>query len=112
MHAGRVRVLEPSAASPPLNLADLIGDRYFVDTHAFAAGDQLLLYTDGVTETRDRTGAFFPLPEWLLRQSPAAPRELLDRLHRELVRYSGGRLEDDIAALAVRRPDVPAGDAP
>ncbi len=111
VHAGRIRVLEPSAASPPLNLADLIGDDYFVDTHAFAPGDQLLLYTDGVTETRDRTGAFFPLPEWLLRQGPAAPRELLDRLHHELVRYSGGRLEDDIAALAVRRPHLPAGDA-
>ncbi|MGW3248561.1 PP2C family protein-serine/threonine phosphatase [Streptomyces sp. NPDC001070] len=106
VHAGRVQVLEPASASPPLNLADLIGDRYFVDTFAFTAGDQLLLYTDGVTETRDRAGTFFPLPEWLRSQSPAPPRELLDRLHRELVRYSGGRLDDDIAALAVRCPHV------
>lgn len=112
MHAGHIRVLEPTAASPPLNLAELIGDTYVVDTHAFTAGDQLLLYTDGVTETRDRAGAFFALPDWLRRQSPAAPRELLDRLHRELVHYSGGRLEDDIAALALRSPHVATRDAP
>ncbi|MEU4092922.1 PP2C family protein-serine/threonine phosphatase [Streptomyces sp. NPDC026673] len=110
VHAGRVQALEPSRASPPLHLADLIGDRYHVDTFAFSAGDQLLLYTDGVTETRDRAGAFFPLPEWLRQQSPASPRELLDGLHRELVHYSGGRLNDDIAALAVRCPRVIARD--
>lgn len=108
VHHGEIRVLEPTTASPPLNLATLIGDRYWVDTVALAPGDQLLLYTDGVTETRDRTGEFFPLPEWMRRQGPAAPRELLDRLHRDLLRYSGGRLEDDIAALAVRCPSTRA----
>ncbi|MCT7354722.1 serine/threonine-protein phosphatase [Streptomyces sp. 15-116A] len=106
VHRDEVRVLEPSAASPPLNLATLIGDDYYVDTFAFAPGDQLLVYTDGVTETRDRTGEFFPLPDWMRRQVPAPPRELLDRLHRDLLHYSGGRLDDDIAALAVRCPDA------
>ena len=52
-------------------------------------------------------GAFFPLPDWVRRQGPAPPRELLDRLHRELLHYSGGRLNDDIAALAVRSSGVP-----
>ncbi|GGW60323.1 membrane protein [Streptomyces lucensis JCM 4490] len=100
---GRIRVLEPTAASPPLNLASLLGDDYCVDTVSFAPGDQILLYTDGVTETRDRTGTFFPLPDWMRRTGPAPPRELLDRLHRDLLHYSGGRLDDDIAAVAVRR---------
>ncbi|MFF3244844.1 PP2C family protein-serine/threonine phosphatase [Streptomyces sp. NPDC002870] len=102
VHRGEIRILEPTAPSPPLNLATLIGDRYFVDTVAVAPGDQLLLYTDGVTETRDRRGEFFPLPDWMRRQGSAPPRELLDRLHRDLLHYSGGRLNDDIAALAVR----------
>lgn len=102
VHRGEIRILEPTAPSPPLNLATLIGDRYFVDTVAVAPGDQLLLYTDGVTETRDRRGEFFPLPDWMRRQGAAPPRELLDRLHRDLLHYSGGRLNDDIAALAVR----------
>jgi len=103
MRGAEIRVLEPAIASPPLNLATLIGDHYYVDTVAFAPGDQLLLYTDGVTETRDRTGEFFPLPDWMRQHCPApSPRELLDGLHQDLRHYSGGRLDDDLAALAVR----------
>ncbi len=106
---GEIRVLEPTVPSPPLNLASLLGGEYTIDTLAFSSGDQMLLYTDGVTETRDRTGTFFPLPEWMRRLGPTAPRDLLDRLHRDLLHYSGGRLDDDIAAVAVRcrRPGAP-----
>ncbi len=101
-HCGKVRLLEPTLPSPPLNLAALIGDRYWVDMVSFTPGDQLLLYTDGVSETRDHTGQFFPLPDWMRRQGVEQPRELLDRLHRDLLQHSGGRLDDDIAALALR----------
>ena len=100
--SGGIHVLEPSLPSTPLNLAALLGDHYHVDTVAFVPGDQMLLYTDGVTETRDRTGSFFPLPDWMRQHGAAPPRELLDRLHGDLLRYGGGRLDDDIAALAVR----------
>ncbi|MEV4439733.1 PP2C family protein-serine/threonine phosphatase [Streptomyces sp. NPDC049577] len=98
---GGLRALEPTAPSPLLNLADLIGDGYSVDTFRYAPGDLLLLYTDGVTEARDRDGEFFPLTTWMRRQTPARPRELLDALHRDLLQYSGGGLDDDIAGLAV-----------
>ncbi|MGW1953315.1 PP2C family protein-serine/threonine phosphatase [Streptomyces sp. NPDC001920] len=101
-HCGKVRVLEPTTTSPPLNLAGLIGDRYWVDSVALAPGDQLLLYTDGVSETRDHAGQFFPLQEWMQQQGPRPPRELLDRLHRDLLQHGGGKLDDDIAALALR----------
>ncbi|PTH83495.1 hypothetical protein C9J60_37970 [Streptomyces sp. A244] len=101
-HCGKVRILEPTIPSPPLNLAALIGDRYWVDIVPFAPGEQLLLYTDGVSETRDHTGRFFPLPDWMRQQETEHPRELLDRLHADLLRHSGGRLGDDIAALALR----------
>lgn len=104
MHRGELLVVDPTSPSPPLNLAALIGDRYYIDTISFAPGDHLLLYTDGVSETRNRTGAFFPLPDWMRQQGSEAPRQLLDRLHQDLLRYSGGRLEDDIAAVAVRYP--------
>ncbi|MFF8291446.1 PP2C family protein-serine/threonine phosphatase [Streptomyces sp. NPDC016309] len=109
VHHRSTRVLDPSTPSPPLNLSTLIGDTYCVDTVAFAPGDQILLYTDGVTETRDRAGEFFPLPTWMRAQDPMPPREVLDHLHRELLRYSGGRLDDDIAALALRydKPHTP-----
>lgn len=109
---GKIRVLESSMPSPPLNLATLLGDHYIVDTVNFCDGDQLLLYTDGVTETRDRDGTFFPLPEWMRQLGPAPPRELLDRLHRDLLHYSGGRLDDDIAALAIRCRTPPGDERP
>jgi serine phosphatase RsbU (regulator of sigma subunit) len=108
VHRGDIRVLEPTNPSPPLNLATLIGDHYYVDTFAFTSGDQMLLYTDGVTETRNRNGEFFPLPDWMREQGRASPRDLLDRLHQDLLRYSAGRLGDDTAALAVQRLHVRA----
>ncbi|SHN03951.1 PP2C family protein-serine/threonine phosphatase [Actinacidiphila paucisporea] len=115
MRGAHVRALEPTAASPPLNMAGLLGGGYTVDTVPLAPGDQLLLYTDGVTETRNRTGAFFPLQTWLRRQEAVPPRRLLDLLHDQLLRYSGGGLDDDIAALVIRveapdaDPDRPYG---
>ncbi|MBB5120547.1 PP2C family protein-serine/threonine phosphatase [Streptomyces eurocidicus] len=115
LNHGELRVLEPTAPSPLLNLAELIGDHYSVDTIAFAPGDLLLLYTDGVTEARDRDGGFFPLATWMGGQPPGRPRELLDALHRDLLRYSGGGLDDDIAALSVRlreREAEPEAEAP
>ncbi|EDX20832.1 integral membrane protein [Streptomyces sp. Mg1] len=97
-----LRVLESATPSPLLSLAELIGDHYNVDTFDLAPGDLLLLYTDGIAEARARDGEFFPLAAWMRRQPPTPPRELLAALHRDLVRYSRGRLDDDIAALAVR----------
>ncbi|WP_328476287.1 serine/threonine-protein phosphatase [Streptomyces sp. NBC_00377] len=108
VRSGEIHVLEPTRPSTPLNLAALLGDDYHVDTVAFVPGDQMLLYTDGVTETRDRSGTFFPLPDWMRGHRTASPRELLTQLHRDLLRYAGGRLDDDIAALAVRRRHMSA----
>lgn len=96
-----LRVLETQAPSPLLSLADLLGDHYNVDSCAFAPGDLLLLYTDGIAEARDRGGEFFPLAAWMGRQPLTPPRELLAALHRDLLHYTKGRLDDDIAALAV-----------
>lgn len=62
VHDGRTRAVEPAAPSPPVNLAALLGSGYHVDRVPLAVGDLLLLYTDGVSETRDPDGAFFPSP--------------------------------------------------
>ncbi|MGW3150600.1 MULTISPECIES: PP2C family protein-serine/threonine phosphatase [Streptomyces] len=106
LHRGEVRELEPAAPSPPLNLGDLVSDGYHVDLAPFHPGDQLLLYTDGVTETRDGSGAFYPLAERISSWSGEAPHQLLDHLHRDLIAYSGGDLDDDVAALVARRRPI------
>ncbi|MFI5669966.1 PP2C family protein-serine/threonine phosphatase [Streptomyces sp. NPDC051704] len=102
VHRRELRVLESGTPSPLLSLAELIGDHYSVDTFDFTPGDLLLLYTDGIAETRARNGEFFPLAAWMDGQPPTPPRELLTALHRDLLNHSRGRLDDDIAALAVR----------
>ncbi|MGW5254356.1 PP2C family protein-serine/threonine phosphatase [Streptomyces sp. NPDC004012] len=102
LHHGNLHVLNPTAPSPMLNLAALIGTDYITDTIVCSSGDQLLFYTDGVIESRNGRGEFFPLQDWMRRQTSADPRELLDTLHRDLLHHSGGGLDDDVAALAVR----------
>ncbi|WP_431031798.1 PP2C family protein-serine/threonine phosphatase [Streptomyces sp. P6-2-1] len=102
-HADVPRSLDPPTASPPINLAEILGPTYTVERVPFGPGDTLLLYTDGVTETRSPGGAFFPLERWAGRV-PAGlmPNELLRLLHRALLAQSKGKLDDDIACLAVR----------
>ncbi|WP_406492588.1 PP2C family protein-serine/threonine phosphatase [Streptomyces sp. NBC_00846] len=102
LSAGMIREVTPTAPSPPINMGALIGEGYRIDTFSFAAEDQLLLYTDGVTETRDYSGAFFPLVRHAGQWDADSPSRLLGQLHSDLVHYSRGRLDDDIAAIAVR----------
>ena len=81
-----------------------------MDVVTFRPGDLLLLYTDGVTETRDADGDFYPLHERIRSWTSLPPSDLLDRLHQDLVSYSDGHLDDDIAALAAcRLPEDPVG---
>ncbi|MEU3246311.1 PP2C family protein-serine/threonine phosphatase [Streptomyces sp. NPDC006875] len=107
---GATRAVEPASPSPPVNLAGLIGSEYHVERIPFTRGDLLLLYTDGVTETRDADGAFFPLAAWTAHTTAASPSALLQNLHQDLVRHSDGNLDDDIACLAVL--DAPAATIP
>ncbi|MFJ3306480.1 PP2C family protein-serine/threonine phosphatase [Streptomyces sp. NPDC086549] len=96
---GEVRELDTGRSAPPLNLGMPVGDPYHVDVYAFRPGDQLLLYTDGITETRAPDGSFYPLVERVRSWGPLPPRELLDRLHHDLLDHSHNRLHDDTAAL-------------
>ncbi|MEU3979429.1 PP2C family protein-serine/threonine phosphatase [Streptomyces sp. NPDC026672] len=99
---GAVEELDRGRPAPPLNLGMLMREPYHVDAYPFRPGDQLLLYTDGITETRDPDGAFYPLIERVRAWGPLPPRELLDRLHRDLLEFSHDQLHDDMAALTVR----------
>jgi len=106
-----VTELSPADPSPPINLGLLAGDDYHTGTSPFHPGEQLLLYTDGVTDTRDRNGAFYPLTERIRPWTALPPRELLDHLHEDLLAYGDGHLDDDTAALAAYRHPKTPGDA-
>ncbi|MEV4438873.1 PP2C family protein-serine/threonine phosphatase [Streptomyces sp. NPDC049577] len=110
---GAVTELETRAADPPLALWELTRDAYHDRTFDFGPGDLLLLYTDGVTEARDRAGRFYPLAERLAGMpETGSPEVLLDRLVADLLAYTGGTLSDDAALLAVHREGRSAGRRP
>jgi GAF domain-containing protein len=69
------------------------------------AGDTLFLYTDGLTESR-RDGVLYGearLMELLSGFAGRTPQEVVDAVVADVEAYSGSRLRDDMAILAVRR---------
>lgn len=73
LNGNGLRVLESATPSPLLSLAELLGGQYHVDTFGLEPGDLLLLYTDGIAETRSRDGEFFPLASWMGGQPRPRP---------------------------------------
>ena len=125
--ARRVTLLEVPAPAPPLGLLALgdCSDAQLV--HALQPNDQLLLYTDGVSEARDAKRAFYPLPERVGAlavkaagsQAAGKPvlkpvssvsgrqgqsRGLLDLVRADLHKHVGAPLDDDAALLLVQAP--------
>ncbi|MFG2629585.1 PP2C family protein-serine/threonine phosphatase [Streptomyces sp. NPDC048473] len=107
LRAGEAIPLKVRAPAPPLGLTHLLVTEHTAETFAFDVGDTLLLYTDGVIESRDRSGAFYPLPERAASRCGQAPNSLLESLCADLVRHAGGRLGDDAALVAIERLPAP-----
>ena len=114
-----VTVLEVRAPAPPLGLITLGSDAGAKQVYPFKPNDQLLLYTDGVTEARDASREFYPLDERVKALAPKAqPRltkagklrangsvpNLLDLVRDDLLRYVGAPPDDDAALLLIRAP--------
>ncbi|PZT69277.1 hypothetical protein DN402_20040 [Streptomyces sp. SW4] len=93
---------QPPAYALPLGLASHGGPGPEPHRIDFTPGDQLLLYTDGVTEARDHDGRFYPLADrvHLLKDSDA--HRALDALREDLVRHAAGPHHDDAAMLLLR----------
>lgn len=66
----------------------------------FNPGEKILLYTDGITETRDFQGELFG-DDRLCEIAAKAGNNLLDDVIREVNEYRWGEQEDDIALLLV-----------
>jgi serine phosphatase RsbU (regulator of sigma subunit) len=132
--ARRVTLLEVPAPAPPLGLLAL-GDCSAAQLiHALQPDDQLLLYTDGVTEARDAKRAFYPLPERVSALAAKAAggqaagkavlkpvssvsgrqgQGLLELVRTDLHKHVGAPLDDDAALLLVQAPAAwPAAQVP
>ncbi|MFE0648673.1 PP2C family protein-serine/threonine phosphatase [Streptomyces sp. NPDC059534] len=107
-HGGDVAPVPFADPSLPVNLAGLAENHHRIEEIPFGPGDRLLLYTDGVSEARDRTGTFYPLELRLRGWVRASPADVPELLHSDLVAYGSGDLDDDVAALLVScPPDTP-----
>ncbi|MFC8271870.1 PP2C family protein-serine/threonine phosphatase [Streptomyces sp. NPDC057271] len=103
VHAdGSARFLDPEKRALPLGLGlhGAVGPETL--RTVFRPGDQLLLYTDGVTEARDGAGEFYPLASRLHLLKADSPELALDALHGDIVAHAGGPLGDDAAMLLLR----------
>lgn len=80
------------------------GARYAPANATVRAGDSLVLYTDGLTEARDRGGLFGEERLMtLLRQGARRPlAEVVSALVDGAVAFSNGTLKDDLAILVIR----------
>jgi serine phosphatase RsbU (regulator of sigma subunit) len=101
---GTVSILEVPAPALPLGLLTLASSSGASRSLSFNPNDHLLLYTDGVTEARDRRRVFYPLDQRLAGFSNGTPAGLLERLRADLIRYAGAPLSDDAAMLLVSAP--------
>jgi hypothetical protein len=115
-----VTSMEVPAPAPPLGLLSLGDCTRAQLTVTLQPDDQLLLYTDGITEARDAQRAFYPLPERVSALTAAvtaaagapalvppdgtAPRGLLDLVRADVLKHVGAPLDDDAALLLVRAP--------
>ncbi|MDY7085584.1 MAG: PP2C family protein-serine/threonine phosphatase [Actinomycetota bacterium] len=97
----------PTPTALPLGLATMLNRAPRVTTEQLMPGDTLVLYTDGITEARDRTGALFGLDRLTafltgqLAQGLPAP-EVMRRLIHTIVSYERGELRDDATAAMIR----------
>lgn len=101
--SGHVRALDPDGYAPPLGLLALTGSGYRSEPFELRRGDLLLLYTDGLSESRNAEDRFYPVAERLASSPARSPDALLDHLLTDVDHWTGGRPTDDSALLAIRR---------
>ncbi|WP_246125913.1 SpoIIE family protein phosphatase [Geobacter argillaceus] len=72
------------------------------------SGDILMMYTDGITEAADQTGAFFGehrLRTLLGESCQLSPQEIIDKLFREVRAFTGLQNFDDDLTIVVMKVD-------
>lgn len=99
-----VATLDPGEPGHPLGMSGLGVPQADPETWPLPPGGTLLLVTDGVTEARDPSGAFYEPADRLRGRGPfRQPHQLIDALVRDVERWTGGPRDDDMAILALTR---------
>src|SRR5829696_7952319 len=104
LRAGKIVKTLTGGRRPPLGLhaTDLT-----IGQETLQPGDWLVLHTDGITEARDSTGAFFGetrLIDFLEREAASGhpPPETARRLIQAVLNHQNGVLQDDATILLAR----------
>lgn len=106
IHDGECKPLD--ATGLPVGM--FCDERFATRKLQLAPGDALLLYTDGVTETHDLTGAEFGVDRLLKSVDsplPSLPADLIQACVSSLVDFRGnGNKADDLTIMAIKYGDT------
>ncbi len=108
-HSDAVLLELPPGLPLGLGLSHDVGG-YVETTVPWHPGDRLLMYTDGLSEARDRAGEFFPIPSLVphLRSGPV--QQAVDDVVAAVTAYvPRGRLDDDLAIVLIENLPETAG---